>query len=91
MLTKKDLQQIDEIVQKRNTESIKAAFRDFYDNIFEPYANKNEREHEQMVKEMKSMKKEIHGLKDETSEIKEYVKDHEKRLTRVEDLTSIKN
>lgn len=80
MLTKKDLQQVEEIVQR----SIKTAFQDFYNNIFEPYANNNEREHAQMVKEIIAVKK-------DTEEIKEHVKDHEKRLRHVEDLTSIKN
>lgn len=87
MLTKNDLQQIEEIMQR----NIKSAFRDFYDNIFEPYANKNEREHIEMVREMKSMKKEINGLKDDTTEIKEFIKDHEKRITHLESVTAIKN
>jgi len=91
MLTKKDLQQVEEIVQRNITSAITSAFQDFYTNIFEPYANKNEREHGQIVKEMKSMKKEISGLHDETSEIKDFIKDHEKRITILEKATSAKN
>ena len=80
MLTKKDLQQVEEIVQR----SIKTAFQDFYTNIFEPYANRNESEHMQMVKEIKEVKK-------DTEELKEHGKDHSKRISRIEDLTSTKN
>ena len=60
MLTKKDIDQIDELFQRRLEkdvkEIIKSAFQDFYNNIFEPYANKNEKEHAQIVKEMKAVK-----------------------------------
>lgn len=73
MLTKNDLKDIEGIVQK----NIKAGFRDFYESIFESYANKNEEEHEEIRKEL--------------AEIKEFVKDHEHRLDKVEVLTAIKN
>jgi len=84
MLTKKDLEQVEEIVQRNINNSIKSAFRDFYDTIFEPYANKNEREHAEMVKEIKAVKR-------DTEELKEHVKDHSKRLTHLEALTPAKN
>ena len=69
MLTNKDLNQIDNAIKRRLEtdvrEIIHGAFQDFYENIFEPYVNKNESEHTEMIREMKSMKKEINGLKDE--------------------------
>lgn len=100
MLTKKDLEQLDEILKNRIREDVpgivrtqiredvpgivKAAFQDFYDNVFEPYADKNEREHEQIVQEIKAIKK-------DTEEIKEHIKDHEKRITHLENVSTIKN
>lgn len=95
MLSKDDLEQIDALLQKRinkdGKDIIKNAFSDFYENIFEPYANKNEGEHKQFVNEMISMKQEIKGLKDETSEIKEFIKDHDKRIELLEMANSTKN
>jgi len=79
-----NVEEIEKRLDGNVKEIVKTAFQDFYDNIFEPYANKNEKEHEQMVKEIKAIKK-------DTEEIKEHVKDHDKRLRQVEDLTSIKN
>ena len=87
MLTKRDLQQIDELVQR----SIKTAFQDFYENIFEPYLAKNENEHAQMIREIKVVKKDISGLKGEMSEIKDFVKDHKKRIINLENTVLVKN
>ncbi|MBI4096971.1 MAG: hypothetical protein HY428_00965 [Candidatus Levybacteria bacterium] len=73
MLTRSDLKQIEGIVSK----SIKAAFADFYESIFEPNAERNEREHAEIRKDL--------------VEIKEHIKDHSKRLEKVEALTALKN
>ncbi len=80
MLTKKDLGQIQNIIDR----SIKNAFQDFYDSIFEPYINKNEGEHEEMIKEIKLLRK-------DTDEIKNYVKDHDKRIENLENIPSVRN
>jgi len=80
MLTKGDLKHIEDIVQK----NIKAGFRDFFESIFEPYVNRNEDEHEEIRKEMRGMKREV-------TEIKEFIKDHEHRIEKVEAVSAIKN
>ena len=80
MLTKKDLGQIQNIIDR----SIKNAFQDFYDSIFELYINKNEGEHEEMIKEIKLLRK-------DTDEIKNYVKDHDKRIENLENIPSVRN
>ncbi len=87
MLTKKDLEQIDVLLQKR----IKGAFQDFFEHIFEPYVNKNENEHSQMIQEIRVVKKDISGLKEDMGEVKEFIKDHEKRIIHLEQVTVIKN
>jgi len=63
---------------------VKGAFQDFYDNVFEQNANRNDKEHAQMIDEIKAVKK-------DTEELKEYIKDHGKRINHLEDLNSIKN
>lgn len=75
MLTKKDIKQIEEIVQK----SIKNAFSEFYETIFEPYVNRNEKEHAEIRKEIRE------GIVG----IGEYIKDHEKRIKKLESLNSL--
>ncbi len=84
MLTKKDLTQVGDLVEKKINKSIKAAFQDFYDSIFEPYINKNEGEHEEMIKEIKLLRK-------DTDEIRDYVKDHDKRIENLENTSSVRN
>lgn len=64
--------------------SMKAAFQDFYDSIFEPYVNKNEGKHEEMIKEIKLLRK-------GTNEITDYVKEHDKRIEDLENTASIRN
>lgn len=77
----KDLEnRIVDTIQK----TIKAAFADFYESIFEPYAERNEREHGEIRKELK-------GIREEMCEIKEHIKDHDSRLGKVEALTALKN
>ena len=84
MLTKKDLTQVGDLVEKKINKSIKAAFQDFYDSIFEPYINKNEGEHEEMIKEIKLLRKDTDGIRD-------YVKDHDKRIENLENTSSVRN
>jgi len=72
------------LVEKKINKSIKAAFQDFYDSIFEPYINKNEGEHEEMIKEIKLLRK-------DTDEIRDYVKDHDKRIENLENTSSVRN
>ena len=95
MLTKDDLKQIEEIVQKsieiKVKPIIKSAFQDFYDNIFEPHATQSVRHHEEIVKEIKGLKKEVTKSKEETGKVTEFIKDNEKRITHLEVLTSTKN
>lgn len=80
MLTKKDLEQIEWIVQG----SIKAAFQDFYEHMFEPHVTQSLNQHKEIVTEIVALKQEIKGLKDKTGEITEFIKDHEKRITHLE-------
>jgi hypothetical protein len=80
MLTKQDLQQVEEIVQR----NIKSAFQEFIESIFEPYVARNENHHEQIVKEITAIKK-------DTVEIKGQLRNHQNRIERLEDIASIKN
>ena len=80
MLTKKDLSQIEEITKK----SINEAFHDFYDNIFEPSVEKNDRQHKEVVTEIMYMKKDM-------DDIKEYIKDHDDRIKNLETIIRVKN
>lgn len=95
MLTKKDLLQIEELMDKKLKESLgvmdqrleksldtmdkrlKDSFKDFYENLLLPYFEHNEKDHREMKRDLE--------------EIKEHVKDHEKRLQKVEAITSINN
>lgn len=69
MLTKSDKQFIQE--------SIKSAFQDFYENIFEPNASRNEKEHQEMLRILRKHDREIDMLS-------EYCSDYEKRITKLE-------
>jgi hypothetical protein len=51
MLTKHDIKLIGDVVDVK----IKAAFADFYDNLFEPMVNKNEKDHVQILEEIKKI------------------------------------
>lgn len=84
MLTKKDLDQINEAIQK----GVKAGFEEFYTTIFEPYVNRNEQQHEQIVEEMITMKKGIAGLQEDMNEVKEHMKDHDTRINKLEQTVS---
>lgn len=84
MLENKDLENIKVVVKDIVDSSIKSAFQDFYEHIFEPYVNKNEREHEQMITEIKSLRKDVNHLKTDMDEVKEYIKDHDKRIEKLE-------
>lgn len=71
MLTKNDLKQIEGI--------IKTAFTDFYDGIFEPYVERNEKEHKEIIIE----------LRESRAELVEHIKDREKRITKLERVTGV--
>lgn len=88
MLTKKDLQAlgttIDEKLDKRITESesrfrkaIKDAFSDFYDNIFEPFVERNQKVHVELKETIEKVGQDVYEMKD-------YIKDHENRIRKIE-------
>ena len=101
MLTKKDLNQIEEIIKK----SISEAFLDFYDHIFEPFATKteqrfekNDRQHKEIVEEFhkndirhEEVITELKNINNEIDEIKEYIKDHDDRIENLEAIVRVKN
>lgn len=78
MLTKKDLKETEEHLEKRLgakiEKVIKDAFSDFYDNIFAPYVERNEKDHDEIKKEMRKGREELN----------EYIKDHENRVRKLE-------
>lgn len=80
MLTKRDLEQIATVVQV----NIKEAFQDFYDNIFEPHVTQSAQDHREIVNA-------IRGLQSEMGEVKEYIKDHDERIERLEHQPIVKN
>ncbi len=75
---------VSKIIDARVPKIIKSAFQEFYDSIFEPYVNKNEKEHSEMIGEIKLLRK-------DTDEIREYVRDHDQRLETLETATSSRN
>lgn len=81
MLTKKDLEMIDEIMQKRIGQDvpkfINAAFEDFYDHIFEPFATQNQQQHQELVREIKKLQKRE--------------EEHDKRIKDLEKTAKFKN
>lgn len=96
MLTKNDLEQIDSILHKRLDNAIKkmmksiidrsiqSSFENFYDHIFEPFVNRNEAHHQEIVKEIKK-------LQNREEEQDDYLKDHDKRIEYLEKLPRVKN
>lgn len=124
MLTKQDLEQIDNLLKKRLEQTvpgmieqtvprmieqtvpriiqqtvpkmIRDEIMEFYDSIFEPFATrmeeyqiKNQQQHDEIVTEVKKLKKEVVILQEETYEIKVFIKDHEKRITKLEVINNI--
>lgn len=90
MLNKKDLKVTEDRLEKsiketRNSlmvsmeKAIKDGFSDFYESIFLPQAERNDKEHQEIKSEIRSMKEDIG----------EYIKDHEKRITKLESVTGI--
>jgi septal ring factor EnvC (AmiA/AmiB activator) len=91
MLTKKDVELLEVVIQK----AVKAGFDDFYDNIFLPHDDRNEehmerseKQHHKIASEIRVIKKEVYSIKADTEEIKEHVKDHDKRIRKIETVTS---
>lgn len=89
MLTKQDLAAIAQIIdarlevrlketekriEKSTDEKVKNGFSEFYDSIFMAYAQHNEEDHEK-IKEL---------INEKFGDVAEYIKDHEKRITRLE-------
>ena len=73
MLSKKDIQMIEEISTKTMTNGL----IDFWENVLEPYLSKlgrdnerNDKEHAEIMNEIKSIREDMHG--------------HEKRITMLE-------
>lgn len=82
MLTNDDKKFIEEIIAKsleagkaHTDKAIKSAFEDFYDHIFEPFATKNIKEHEE--------------IKEQLVLINEDIKDHRKRIEKLEAVTGV--
>jgi urate oxidase len=104
MLTKKDLNQIEEITQRVVQKSISEAFLDFYDHIFGPFVEKteerferNDRQHKEIVAEFhkndiqhNEITTELRNINDKIEEVKEYIKDHEKRIKNLEAISIVK-
>lgn len=103
MLTKNDLKQIEKTIlrpfEARNEKqhrgivrelksaidkSIKNAFAEFFETISALYVEKNEGEHREMIGEIRALRK-------DTDEIRDYVKDHDKRIDHLETASSVKN
>lgn len=82
MLTKTDETKIANIVEGIVQKSIKTAFQDFYDNIFEPFANKIENGFQANDKQHVELKERI-------SLIDEHLLNHEKRITKLEIINKI--
>lgn len=91
MLTKQDLEQIGTIVQQKVDLSIKTAFEDFYDHFFEPHVTESAQQHREIINEIVKMKKEIKVLQEDTSEIKEYIEDHDTRIKTLERSMCVKH
>lgn len=91
MLTANDLTQIEVIVQRVVQKNIKDGFQDFYEHIFEPFATGTEERFEQNLQQHKEIVIEVKALKHEVGEIKEYVKDHDKRINNLESSVVTKN
>ncbi len=105
MLTKKDLNLIEEITQRAVQKSISEAFLDFYEHIFEPFATrteegfeKNDQQHKEIVAEFhkndmqhNEITTELGNINNEIEEIKEYIKAHDKRIKNLEAILPIKN
>lgn len=101
MLDKKDLQTIDKLLEKRldanskemdkkfdlNSKEMdkrldvkfKEAFREFYETLLLPYFEHNEKEHKEIREEIRT----------QVGELKEYIKDHEKRISKLESIASV--
>jgi hypothetical protein len=89
MLAKDDKKFIQEAIDGSVNGGITKAFNDFYENIFEPYITKNEAEHKEIIAVIKGMKKDITVLQDDHTTTKEHLKDHEKRIRKVEAATGV--
>lgn len=70
MLDKKDLHEIEQLFDRK----LKDAFSDFFDSFFAPFVKRNEGEHKQI----------LHKLEGKIDEIGEHIKDHQKRIIRLE-------
>src|SRR4051812_8883595 len=71
--------------------SIREAFDDFHTNLFEPHVTQSVQQHQEIVREIVFLKHEVKGLKNETGEIKEYIKDHDQRISHLEKVVLTKN
>ena len=49
MLDKNDLKKIEQIAENATKRVIKGAFSEFYEVIFAPYVERNEKEHKQII------------------------------------------
>ncbi len=78
MLTKKDLSEIDGLMQKRVKKLISSALQEFYETLLLPYFDHNEKDHAEIKK----------GLMESKEELVEYVKDQENRIRKLEVITA---
>ncbi|MEK7558968.1 MAG: hypothetical protein AAB521_01540 [Patescibacteria group bacterium] len=75
---------VPKIIDARVPKIVKDAFQEFYESIFAPYVNKNEKEHAEIVSEVKTVTKRMDSIED-------YVKDHDKRIEVLETAIQVKN
>lgn len=82
MLTKKDVNQIDELMKKNFKLLFPEGIAEFWESIIAPYLDQ---EHKINQKEHKEI---LDRLDEKVDDIADYVKDHEKRITRLETTVS---
>ncbi len=73
-VTKKDLQESEDRLEKKISKVIKDAFADFYESVVLPNIERSDREHEKTRVEVRSIR----------DELVDYVKDHEVRIRKIE-------
>ena len=88
VLTKKDILIIDEIANRNAKKAVTEGIISFWETILEPYlssqSEKNEQEHNEIIKEVKLLKKNDQSLQEETFETREYIAEHDKRIEALE-------
>lgn len=91
MLDKKDLQAFGKMLddrlgltEKKFDEKLKDGFIQFWETLVLPYFDRNEKHHQEIKEKIESMDKTMERMGDNLYEIKDYIKDHEKRIRTLE-------